>query len=397
MARSRSLLGMLTVLVLLGAAGFGIWYRLRPPPEEEETAQEEPERSAAADSVVQSVREAFNTEVPVPVEGMATLHDTLRISVTAKGRAEPIREAQLKARASGVVARVFVRENQIVRAGQHLVQVDTTEYALEVAAKEAALRQTEAEYQVAILGDDQMTDTVLRNERARLARAKVGVDAAWVAHQTALRNLRETTVRAPFEGRIADTKVVRGRYVSEGEEVVTVVDIDPIKVSVQVLGTEVVYLEEGRAAQVEFTPFPGQPFTGVIETINPLVDATLNTARVTVHIDNPDGRIFPGMYAEADLEAQKFPDRRIVPRTAILEATDGRPYVFVVEDGRAKWHYVVPGLENDLQVELLENEEYPDRPEPGEIVLVDGHHFLTHDAAVNVVDDLAAVGGRPTR
>lgn len=395
MARSRSILGMLIVLMLVGAAGYGIWWRLNPA--EEEAEEETPERSAAADSVVQSVQEQFNTEVPVPVEGAETLHDTLRISVTAKGRAEPIREAQLKARASGVVARVYVQENQTVRAGQRLVQIDTTEYALELAAKKAALQQADAEYQVSVLGDDQLTDTVLRNQRAQLARAKVSLDAAEVAYQTALRNLEETTVRAPFEGRIADLKLVRGQYVAEGEEVATIVDMDPIKVSVAVLGTEVVYLAEGHAASVEFTPFPGRPFTGVIETINPIVDATTNTARVTVHIENPDGRIFPGMYAEADLEAQKFPDRIMVPRTAILEATDGRPYCFVVEDGRAKWHYVIPGMNNDLLVELLPSTEYPDRPEAGEIVLTDGHQFLIHDAAVNVVEDLAVAGGRPTR
>ena len=116
MARSRSILGMLIVLMLVGAAGYGIWWRLNPA--EEETEEETPERSAAADSVVQSVQEQFNTEVPVPVEGAETLQDTLRISVTAKGRAEPIREAQLKARASGDVARVYVQENQTVWAGQ---------------------------------------------------------------------------------------------------------------------------------------------------------------------------------------------------------------------------------------------------------------------------------------
>lgn len=395
MARSRSILGMLTVLILVGAAAYGIYWRLNPS--DEETEEEVPERSAAADSVVQSVQEQFNTEVPVPVEGAVTLQDTLRISVTAKGRAEPIREAQLKARASGDVARVYVQENQAVRAGQRLVQIDTTEYALALAAAVAELSTAQAAYQVSVLGDDQLTDTVLRNKRDRLARANANLDAAEVSHRRALRDLEETTVRAPFEGRVADLKVVRGQYLGEGEEVARIVDLDPVKVTVAVLGTEVVYLAEGHAASVEFTPFPGQPFAGVIETINPIVDVTTNTARVTVHIDNPEGRIFPGMYAEADLEAQKFPDRIMVPRTAILEATDGRPYCFVVEDGRAKWHYVIPGMNNDLLVELLESSEYPDRPQAGEVVLTDGHQFLTHDAAVNVVEDLAVAGGRPTR
>ena len=177
MARSRSVLGMLTVLILVGGGGWGIWWRLRPPPEEDGEEQTT-ERSAAADSVVQSVQDAFNTEVPVPVEGAETLHDTLRISVTAKGRAEAIREAQLKVRKSGIVARVLVRENQTVRAGQRLVQIDTTEYALELAAKEAALHKAQADYQVRLLGDEQLADTAVRNERARLARAYTGLNDA---------------------------------------------------------------------------------------------------------------------------------------------------------------------------------------------------------------------------
>ncbi len=397
MARSRATLKVLTTLIILGAIGWGTWMRLRPPPEEEETEEETTEPATAADTVAASVTQQFNTELPVPVSGAVAVQDTLRISVTAKGRAEAIRQAKLKARKSGIVSRVRVRENQVVRAGELLVRIDTTEYALALAAQSAALRRAQAEYQVRVLGDEEITDPRVRAARDSLARAFTGLDQAEVDHRRAVRDLEETAVRAPFGGRIADVKLVAGQYVGEGEEAVTVIDMDPMKVSVQVLGTEVVYLDEGHAAQVEFTAFPGRPFTGKIETINPLVDPETNTARVTVHVSNPDGRIFPGMYAETDLEAQKFPDRLLVPRTAILEATDGRPYLFVVDDGRASWHYVHPGMENDRQVELLMIGASTDWVNPGETVLVDGHHYLTHDAAVRVVDDLAAAGGRPTR
>lgn len=397
MARSRATLKVLTTLIILGAVGWGTWMRLRPPPEEEEAEAEGTEPATAADTVAESVRQQFNTELPVPVTGAAAVRDTLRISVTAKGRAEAIRLADLKARKSGIVSRVTVRENQSVRAGELLVQIDTTEYALALAAQAAALRRAQAEYQVRVLGDEEIADARVRAARDSLARAFTGLDQAEVDYRRAVRDLAETAVRAPFAGRIADVKLVAGQYAGEGEEAVTVIDMNPMKVSVQVLGTEVVYLDEGHAARVEFTAFPGRPFTGKIETINPIVDPETNTSRVTVHVSNADGRIFPGMYAEAALEAQKFPDRLLVPRTAILEATDGRPYLFVVDEGRASWHYVHPGMENDRQVELLGIGPSTDWVRPGETVLVDGHHYLTHDAAVRVVDDLAAAGGRPTR
>lgn len=392
MAQSRSTLGVLTVLIILGGLAGGVWWRLRPEPEEESDSAE---LSEEAGEVVESVQQQFSTELPQPVTGVAAVKDTLWISVTAKGRAEAIRETKITARTSGIVVSVPVRENQAVRSGQLMVRIDTTEYALEVAARFAALQKAQADYQTRVIGDDALADEEVRARRDRLARAITGLDEAEVAHRRAVLDLEKTSVRAPFGGRIADLKVVPGQFVPEGEELLTVVDIDPIKVAVQVLGTEVVYLDEGRAATLDFTAFPDQAFHGRIETINPVIDPETNTARVSVHIANADGRIKPGMYAEADLEAQQFPDRILVPRTAILETADRRTHLFVLEDGRAKWRYVTPGLENEQLVELLEGDE--DWVAPGEIVLVDGHYYLPHDAAVELVDDPEAAGGRPTR
>ncbi len=392
MAQSRSTLGVLTVLIILALLAGGVWWRLRPEPEEE---TESAELSEEAGEVVQSVQEQFSTELPQPVTGVAAVQDTLWISVTAKGRAEAIREAKLTARASGIVASVPVRENRAVSSGQLMVQIDTTEYALEVAARFAALQKARVDYQTRVIGDDQLDDPEVRARRDQLARAVTGLDEAEVAHRRAVLDLEKAAVRAPFGGRVADVMVVPGQFVREGDELLTVVDLDPIKVAVQVLGTEVVYLDEGRAATLDFTAFPDRPFYGRIETINPVIDPETNTARVTVHIENADGRIKPGMYAEADLEAQQFPDRILVPRTAILETADRRTHLFVLEDGRAKWRYVTPGLENEQLVELIDGDE--DWVAPGEIVLVDGHYYLPHDAAVELVADPEEAGGRPTR
>ena len=396
MAQSRSTLGILTLLVILAVLAGGIWWRLRPPPEDEDRPSAAAEESGEVGEFVQSVTEQFNTELPQPVTGVAAVRDTLWISVTAKGRAAPFREAVLSARASGMVSMVGVRENQEVGASMAVVRVDTTEYALDVAAREAALRKAEVDYRTRVLFDEELDDEAVREQRDLFARAQMGLDQAEVELRRARLQLDKATVRAPFGGRVADLQVVEGQLVREGDELLTVVDIDPVKVEVEVLATEVVHLAEGRAASLEFTAFPGRAFEGRIETINPLVDPQTNTARVTVHIANPDGRIKPGMYAEARLEAQQFPGRILVPRTAIRETTDDRrTFLFVLEDGRAKWRYVSTGMENDYYVEILESGQ--EVVEPGEVVLVDGHHYLPHDAAVELVDDPEAAGGRPTR
>ena len=132
-----------------------------------------------------------------------------------------------------------------------------------------------------------------------------------------------------------------------------------------------------------------------------MVDPEKRTGRVTVLLANPGGRIKPGMYAEVSLAATSFADRLLVPRAGVLERGEGlrRTMLFVYEDdggvGRAKWRYVTTGRENDQLVEIVPSEE--GTVEPGEIVLVDGHHYLAHDTPVRLVDNVEAEGGRPGR
>ena len=97
----------------------------------------------------------------------------------------------------------------------------------------------------------------------------------------------------------------------------TIVDLDPIKVEVQVLERQVGLLATGRVAQVTFAAFPGEVFLGRIETINPMIESDSRTARVTVLIPNPEARILPGMYARVSLEARRFADRILVPKNAL--------------------------------------------------------------------------------
>jgi multidrug efflux pump subunit AcrA (membrane-fusion protein) len=171
---------------------------------------------------------------------------------------------------------------------------------------------------------------------------------------------------------------------------------------VSVLEAELGYLTEGRRATVTFAAFPGETFTGRIETINPVVDPEQRTGRVTVVLSNPGGRMKPGMYAEVALDAQSFPDRIMVPRSAILERGEPvrRTMLFVYDSvgedvGLAKWRYVTTGRENERYVEIVLGDE--DMVEPGEIVLIDGHHYLAHDTRIRLVENVAREGGRPGR
>ncbi len=343
-------------------------------------------------------RESAGSGLAIPVEGVPAERGTLVLSVSAAAEAAPARSAVLLARVAGRVLAVSAGEDASVAAGRALVTLDSTEYVLDRDAAAAQLRQAQASYRELTLFDDRIDDARVRAERAEAARARSGLDAAEVAVRRAAYRLAETRVTAPFAGRVADVKVTPGQWVRPGDPLLTVLDVDPIRVEVQVLEGDLARLRPGGRASVAFSAFPGAPVAGRIAAINPEVDRRSRAATVTVEVANPRGRILPGMYARVSLEARRLPGRVLVPRSAILER-DRRTMLFVYapdgpSSGLAKWRYVTTGLTNDSLVEIVPNPE-TDSVRPGEIVLTGGQYTLVHDARVRLVAHAAAAGGRP--
>ena len=97
------------------------------------------------------------------------------------------------------------------------------------------------------------------------------------------------------------------------------------------------------------------------------------------------------------------PGHLIVPRSAILlrGSEVRRAMLFVYEPngrwGLAKWRYVNVGEENETHVEILAEGLEKGTVELGDIVLVDGHHYLAHDTPIRLIEGVAAEGGRPAR
>jgi HlyD family secretion protein len=361
--------------------------------------------SASADSVTEEIRSStpvsrFAADVAVPVEGARVRRDTFVMWVESEGRAEARRAAPLRADVAGRVVEVPVREGQRVRAGQLVARLDSTEQALAVQRERARLEKARADYRARLLGEGELglTEEELE-ERRRQARVQSGVAEAEVALEEARLELRKTRIRAPYAGRVANLAVSEGARLSPGDSVAIVLDLSQVEVDVEVLQTRVTHLEPGRRARVRFTALPGESFPGRVVTLNPMVDPGRETVRVTVRLDNPEARILPGMHATVRIAGRLHGDRIFVPRDAVVER-DRRDVVFLFSPsgeggatGRAKWKYVTTGLESDEFVEIVPSGD-TEVPEPGRIVLTEGHATLSHDARVRLenAEELAAGG-----
>jgi membrane fusion protein, multidrug efflux system len=394
MPSRRTLTTSAIALAVVAATGVAVYGRIQSA----DAASGEAAKDSTRPLVQTSASGTFNTDVAIPVQGVAATRGELVMSVSAAGQAEAWQKTVMVAQVAGRIVTLPVREGDGVGSGQTVVGLDGAEYSLAVEEAQAALADAQNKLREATLFDDRITDASVRQERAAAARVRSGVEAAEVRLRRARLDLARTRMGAPITGRVASLKVVPGQWVDRGAELMTVVDLDPIRVEVQVLESEIAHLTPGRTANVSFAAFPGEPFTGRIQTINPIVESGTRTARVTVLVDNPGGRILPGMYARVSLEARRYADRVLVPRSAILER-DRRSMLFVYEpgsaDGLAKWRYVTTGLQNDSMVEIVSEGVETDSVKAGEVVLTEGHYTLIHDARVRLVDDAKKAGGRP--
>lgn len=382
----------LVVLLVAGAAVVGIFMRLN------EDGEEEPQSfgDAAADSVAEAVRgtasaAAFATDIFLPVEGAVIQRDTFVLWVTASGQAASLRQASVHAEVEGPVTAVPVREGGYVGAGQLLARIDPALYELRLQQREAGVARAQADYLDRVLFDDELPDSV-RLARAEQARIRVSLPEVEAQLAEARYELEKTRIVAPFAGLVANLGVAQGSRVRGGDSIATVVDLSEVDIDAGVLHSELPLVEVGRQATATFPALRGEVFEGRVVSVNPLIDPETKTARVTVRLSNPEARIVPGMPGNVRIAGRQLEDRTFVPKEAVVERSR-RQVVFVFEPGepgsetgRAQWEYVTLGLENDTQVEIIPSPDGDDTfvPEGGEVVLVDGHATLTHDAQVRI-------------
>lgn len=230
---SKVTLSLATVLLILLLVGAGITYRLadfgsNDGEEEDEGLAQQVEEADEAGIEVPEAMDQFDASAPQHVAGALVVRDTLWHTVLASGEAQAFREVEITSRVGGRVDSVFVEDGDVVEAGDLLLQLDTTEFALELQAARADSTNAHAEYEALMLQGDWVEDAEVREERERYVRAQSGLDGAAASLAEARRRLEWTSVRAPFDGAVADVEVVEGQHLGENTEVATLLQLDPI-------------------------------------------------------------------------------------------------------------------------------------------------------------------------
>jgi membrane fusion protein (multidrug efflux system) len=328
----------------------------------------------------EAAKQAAEKEAAIPVEAATVSRGDVAAYYSGTATLEADDQAMVVSQITGVVLDTFVEEGDLVEAGQVLARVETDRYRLEVEKAGAALKRLETDYQrkKELFGKELVSADDFERVSAELQAQKAAYDLARL-------DLEYTSIRAPISGYVSERTVRTGNLVKLHDPVLRITSYDPLLAVLHVPEREMSVLHKGLEVSMTLDAWPGEPFTGEIIRISPVVDPGTGTFRVTAEVRDQGQKLKPGLYGRVEVLYDLHEGVPVIPRSAVI-TEDERNHVFVIaEDGSASRRTVQLGYERAGMIEVREGVA------AGETVVTAGKGSLSDGARVEVI----TVGEQP--
>jgi membrane fusion protein (multidrug efflux system) len=266
-----------------------------------------------------------NGPPPESVGTTVATEDAWEDTLLATGTVAAVRGVSVSNDAPGVVVAVHFESGQQVKAGQVLVELDSS-------VEKAQLQSAQARQDLASVNAGRSEKLL---ERQAIARSQVDNDLAQVKTSNAdigqfEAQIGRKTIRAPFSGYLGIRNVNLGQYLNLGTAVTTLEQLDSVYVDFNLPQQHLADVHPGQTVRVHLSGGQTKDLEGVIRAIDPGVDVTTRTIKVRASIANDQGLLRSGMFVEVTLPLGAPKKVIIAPATAVIHASYGDS-VFVVE------------------------------------------------------------------
>jgi membrane fusion protein (multidrug efflux system) len=219
---------------------------------------------------------------------------------------------------AGIVTEVYVDSGGDVERGSSLVQLDIAVELADLTSSKATLQEAEVAFQ-------RQADLIAKRvtSEANLDTARAKRDTALAAVKRIEAVIAQKTIKAPVSGRLGIRKVERGQYVSPGMVLVTLQQLDPIRVDFPMPEQLISKLRVGQQLEVTVDTFPGEVFKGEIESLDARVAQDTRTLLVRGSLPNGRRLLLPGMFANVLVLVGAPREVITVPRTAVTYSLYG--------------------------------------------------------------------------
>lgn len=285
---------------------------------------------------------------PGPLVEVVTVESSLvRDELVTFGSLSPDESVIIRPEIAGRIAQLHFREGQRIEAGALLVSLDDSIARAEFAQARANLNLAEKNFQRAQMlfkrgaSNAQALDEA--NAEQQAARASLALSQA---------RLDKTRILAPYDGVLGLRAVSPGDYLSEGQDIVNLEVLDPLKVDFRIPQKAVSQIRLKQTIEISLDAYPGERFSGEIFAINPRLDEAGRSQAIRAHISNREGRLSPGQFVRVSVILAERPNALVIPEEAVMPVGDKRLVNLVVE-GKVELREVTLGKRLNGKVEVV--------------------------------------------
>lgn len=283
---------------------------------------------------------------PVFVEVQPVTEKTWQSTLQAVGSLKANQGIVIKSEVSGRITEIFAESGAMVESQEPLFQINPT-------ILNAQLAQANAELALSKLNYERQMDLRKRNvgSQNELDKARTTYEADLARVQQIKAQLDQTLIKAPFKGKLGLKQVDLGDYVTVGQALINLQDVDPMQVEFKIPEIYLQQLKPGLPIEIRSRSYPNQVFTGTIEALDARVDPQTRSIPVRGQIPNPQHALVPGVFVEITVLFGEPEQVKTIPLVAVNYEGDTR-YVYRIEDGKAVKQFIQTGnqIEDDIIV-----------------------------------------------
>ena len=309
---------------------------------------------------------------PVPVEAVQVRRVRLNRDVRGQGELTPLRQADIAATIPGIVEEVRYKVGDSVAAGQVVATIRATELIARLQQAQTALKKAQEDLKKKETDLDELKKKLERTRELRdrdliaaqdvtaaetaveIARAQTELGQAQVAQQQAtvdqLRYLLQfSKVVAPFKGVVTRRPTSPGASIQRGDAILSIADMEFMKVSVELSGHDVDSIRPGMPAGIQTEN--KRHFEGKVVSLHSASDTT-DAKLMEVQFENSARLLQPGTTVSITVSTGESREALLIPKQAVLES-GGKNYVDVVVGDRVRKQPLTPGETQGSMIEAV--------------------------------------------
>ncbi len=278
--------------------------------------------------------------------------------VPISGSLKAVNTALVKARVSGELQGLTVREGDAVKSGQIIARVDSSEYAARVrqametadAAKaQIDIAQRSFNNNKALVDQGFISRTALDSSLASLQSAQANHKAALAALDIAKKSVQDTVLIAPISGIVSQRLAQPGERVGIDARVVEIVDLSRLELEAPLAAADSVQVRIGQTARLKIEG-RSEDISATVSRINPSAMASSRSVLVYLSVANLPG-LRQGLFAQGTLDTLR--ETVVAAPLSAVRTDRPQPYIQIVKDGRVLHQTVELGSRGEAQGQTM--------------------------------------------